>query len=105
MITEMKYISVACSRFDPGVDRAPYQITYKVPFSPGQSVLNVLTYIYENIDPGLGFYSNCDRGICGRCTMTINGQSAAACTTLVDGDLILAPLRGRRQIRDLIVDL
>ena len=102
---QTKLISVTCSRFDPDKDGAPYQITYKVPFNPGLSVLNVLTHIYENIDPCLGFYSNCDRGVCGRCAMTINGQSALACTTLVAGDLVLAPLRGRRQIRDLIVDL
>jgi succinate dehydrogenase/fumarate reductase-like Fe-S protein len=98
-------ISVTCTRCDPDVDESPYQITYEVPFCRGLSVLNVLTYIYENIDPGLGFYSNCDRGVCGCCTMTINGNSALACTTLVNGDLELAPLRGRRLIRDLIVEL
>ena len=100
-----KSISVTCIRYDPDVDKTSYQKTYEVPFLRGLSVLNVLTYIYENIDPGLGFYSNCDRGVCGRCTMTINGHSALACTTLVTGDLELAPLRGRRLTRDLIVEL
>jgi len=98
-------ISVTCMRYDPDVDEIPYQKTYEVPFYRGLSVLNVLIYIYENIDPGLGFYSNCDRGVCGRCTMTINGRSALACTTLVAGNLELAPLHGRRLVRDLIVEL
>jgi succinate dehydrogenase/fumarate reductase iron-sulfur protein len=100
-----KSILVTCLRYDPDVDTIPYQRTYEVPFSQGLSVLNVLTYIYENIDPGLGFYSNCDRGVCGRCTVTVNGRPALACTTLVTGDLELAPLCGRPLIRDLIVDL
>jgi succinate dehydrogenase/fumarate reductase-like Fe-S protein len=37
--------------------------------------------------------------------MTINGRSALACTTLVAGNLELAPLHGRRLVRDLIVEL
>src|SRR5271157_4113198 len=97
-------IGVTIERFDPDVDPAPYRSTYQVALAPGMSVLNILTYLYENVDPGLGFYNNCDRGVCGRCTLTLNGHSALACTTLVEGDLVLQPLRGRRVIRDLLVD-
>ncbi len=67
--------------------------------------MSVLLYVYEHLDASLGFYNNCDRGVCGRCTMMINNRPGLACTTLVDGDLELAPLRGRPLIRDLLVDL
>jgi succinate dehydrogenase/fumarate reductase-like Fe-S protein len=37
--------------------------------------------------------------------MMINGKPALSCTTLVQGDLHLDPLRGRMLIRDLVVKL
>jgi succinate dehydrogenase/fumarate reductase-like Fe-S protein len=104
-MAEARTIQVAILRCDPDVDSEPYRQTFTVPLSPGMSVLNILTYIYENLDPGLGFYNNCDRGVCGRCTLTVNGHSALSCTTLVDGDLELEPLRGRPLVRDLLVHL
>ena len=104
-MADARTIQVTVQRFDPDVDCAPHEQRYAVPLAPGMSVLNVLTYIYENLDPGLGFYNNCDRGVCGRCTVTLNGHSALSCTTLVEGDLHLAPLRSRPVIRDLLVQL
>jgi succinate dehydrogenase/fumarate reductase iron-sulfur protein len=98
-------IQVTIERFDPEADRSPHTQVYRVPLEAGMSVLNVLNWIYENRDPSLAFYDNCDRGVCGRCTMTVNGRSALSCTTLVKGDLLLQPLRRRRVIRDLMVDL
>ncbi len=105
MADEKRTITVTCERFDPGSDESPYRQSYQVPFSEGLSVLNVLTYIFEQIDPTLGFFNNCDRGVCGRCTMMVNGRPALSCTTLVTGDLELAPLAGRPRLRDLLVDL
>lgn len=100
-----RIIQVVCTRFDPSADAAPYEQTYQVPLVEGMSVQNILTFIYENLDPSLGFYSCCDRGVCGRCTMMINGKPALSCTTLVQGDLHLDPLRGRMLIRDLVVKI
>jgi succinate dehydrogenase/fumarate reductase iron-sulfur protein len=104
-MADNQLISVTVERYSPETDRESYQQVYQVPLAPGMSVLNVLNYIYENLDSGLGYYSSCDRGVCGRCTMTVNGRSALACTTLVQGDLTLAPLRGKALLRDLLVDL
>lgn len=102
---DAKVIKVVCQRFDPMTDETPYSQTYEVPLVDGMSVLNVLTSIYEEMDPGLAFYSCCDRGVCGRCTLMVNSRPALSCTTLVDGDLDLGPLKGKRIIRDLLVDL
>ncbi len=100
-----KTIRVTCERFDPGVDATSREQTYEVPFGEGLSILNVLTYIYENLDPTLAFYGCCVRGVCGRCTMMIDGRPALACTTLVQGDVHLAPLRAKAVVRDLVTEL
>ena len=104
-MVDIRRIKVTVQRFDPEVDSAPHAQNYEVPLSAGMSVLNVLNHIYENLDPSLGYYASCDRGVCGRCTMTVNGHSALACTKLVEGDVVIGPLRGRPLIRDLLVDL
>ena len=97
-------ISVRCSRFDPSRDVEPRFQEYVVPLVFGMSVMNVLDYIYENLDASIAYYSNCHRGICGRCAMLVNGEQRLACAELVTGDLMLEPLPGRAVVRDLVVE-
>ena len=57
---------------------------FEVPYEHRHSVLTVLSYIYENQDPTLGFrHYQCGRGICNSCRMTINGKPRKACATVV----------------------
>jgi succinate dehydrogenase/fumarate reductase iron-sulfur protein len=95
---------VRCFRFDPSVDGDPRYQEYEVPIEFGMSVMNVLDYIYENLDGSLAYYSNCQRGICGRCAMLVEARRALACTEMVTGDVTLEPLPGRRVVRDLVVE-
>ena len=97
-------ISVRCFRFDPSVDREPRYQEYEMPVEFGVSVMNVLDYIYENLDGSLAYYSNCQRGICGRCAMLVEGRRVLACTEMVTGDVTLEPLPGRMVVRDLVVE-
>ena len=97
-------ISVTCSRFDPSRDAESRFQEYVVPLGFGMSVMNVLDYIYENLDASIAYYSNCHRGICGRCAMLVNGERRLACAELVTGDLVLEPLPGRAIVRDLFVE-
>ena len=66
--------------------------------------MNVLNYISENLDPTLGFYSSCRIGKCMGCQVIINNKVKLACTTLVEEDIKLEPLRKFKVIKDLVVD-
>jgi succinate dehydrogenase/fumarate reductase-like Fe-S protein len=97
-------IRVAVSRFDPSVDEGPYFQTFEVPVVKGMSVLEVLDYIYENLDGSLAYYDHaaCQQGICRRCTLSINGKAELMCQSLVEGDLNLEPPAKSTVVRDLV---
>jgi hypothetical protein len=91
-------------RFNPAVDEKPYYQTYDVPIESEMSVMDILDYIYYNIDSTLAYYSHtaCRRGVCGRCTLIINGRASLACQTTVHEDIIIEPLPNFKVIRDLV---
>lgn len=103
-MSEDRVVKVECYRFDPDVDAEPYWQTYEVLLDGKMSVHDCLIYIRENLDPGLAFFLNCKRGVCGRCTMRINDKVALACVVEVTGDIRVAPLKTDGVIRDLWVD-
>jgi fumarate reductase iron-sulfur subunit len=104
MADQGKKITVECSRFDPDRNAKPRFQQYEVPFVKDSSVLNVLEYIYEHLDPSLAFYASCRRGICGRCNIKVNGKARLSCGELVTGDLKLEPTRPKKVVRDLKVE-
>ncbi len=99
-------VTVKIFRFDPSVDKKPYFSAYEVPFSEGMSAMNVLDYIYQNLDPSLAYYDHagCALGICGRCTGKINGKAGLFCQTLVEGDVKLEPLSSAAVVKDLVIE-
>jgi succinate dehydrogenase/fumarate reductase-like Fe-S protein len=104
MPDESKMIKVEIDRFDPDTGQKTSVNSYKVPFIEDLSVLDVLEYIYENIDPSVGFYASCRRGVCTRCVIKINGKARLACAEPVKGDLKLGPAKADKVIRDLKID-
>jgi succinate dehydrogenase/fumarate reductase iron-sulfur protein len=101
----MKTIRVQVSRFDPKVDPAPHYQTYEVPFQPRMTVMDVLDYIYENIDPSIAYpsHTSCHRRVCTRCNLTVNNKAGLSCHTEVTGDITINPLPRYEVIRDLVV--
>jgi succinate dehydrogenase / fumarate reductase iron-sulfur subunit len=97
-------IRVKVYRFEPTIDEKPFYKTCNVPLVKGMSVLDVLDYIYQRLDPTLSYYDHaaCRHGLCGKCTMTINGKTALACQALVDGDLVLEPPSRFKVVKDLV---
>jgi hypothetical protein len=93
-------------RFDPSVDAEPHYDTYEVPFEEGMSAMDVLDYIYQNLDSTLAYYDHagCSLGICGRCTGRMNGKPGLFCQTPVDGDVTLEPLSKDKALKDLVID-
>jgi len=58
-------IKVKVFRYDPDKDNAPHYETYEVPYVEGMVVLDVLNYIYENLDGTFAYRWACRAGQCG----------------------------------------
>ena len=82
--------------------------TFEVPESAceGMTVMGLLGYLALHCDPTIAYYhhSVCDHGICGRCTLSVNGKTRLACITPLEGlkEVRLAPAPGRTVVRDLV---
>ena len=97
--------TVRVARYDPERGPAPRYDSYAVPIPEGWSILNVLTYIYEELDPTLAFYGPCRIGKCVACHVKVNGKTRLACTELAPReDQTLDPMTHRALIRDLVID-
>ena len=91
-------------RFDPNVDVEPRYQEFSMPYEMGLSVLNVLQFIFENIDPSLSFYYSCRIGKCNGCLMMVNDRPTRTCTTPAQLKMTIEPLKGFSVIKDLVVD-
>lgn len=96
-------------RFTPGTDAAPHWVEYRIPVSPGMTVLDGLWRIKETLEPGLSWRFSCRMGICGSCGMMINGLPRLACNTQISelgGERVtVAPLPNFDIVRDLVPEL
>ncbi|MBM3573408.1 MAG: succinate dehydrogenase/fumarate reductase iron-sulfur subunit [Alphaproteobacteria bacterium] len=86
-------------------------VGYDVPRRANQTVLDVVTFIQQRLDPSLSYRFACRVGMCGSCAMTVNGMPRWTCRTHVsrvagaDGAIEIAPLRNLPVIKDLACDL
>ena len=58
-------------------------------------------------DASLTFRRSCREGICGSCSMNMNGKNGLACTTAIEdlkGDITITPLPAMDVIKDLVPD-
>ena len=99
-------MKVIIHRFDPDNGKK-WTDSYDVPTEErSMTVMDVLDYISSHLDPTLAYYkhSACNHGICGRCSLQVNGKVKLACITQVSGEenLELAPVPARAPIRDLV---
>merc|ERR1711991_1021764 len=80
-------LTVEVYRYNPDTKSNPYTDTYllnKENFGP--MALDVLIYIKSKIDPTLTFRRSCREGICGSCSMNINGTNNLACITDISNE-------------------
>lgn len=100
---------VTVYRYEPDSGENPSTDTYEVDMDNcGPMILDVLIKIKNEIDPTLTFRRSCREGICGSCSMNINGSNTLACTKAVDdykGDLKIYPLPHMPVVKDLVADL
>src|SRR3546814_19581240 len=70
-------------------------------------VLDALIKIKADQDSSLTFRRSCREGICGSCSMNIDGTNGLACTTAIEdlkGEIRITPLPAMDVVKDLVPD-
>jgi succinate dehydrogenase/fumarate reductase-like Fe-S protein len=99
-------INARVFRMDPARGEEPRYQEYQVPFEEGMTAMDVLDYIYQNLDGTLAYYDHagCALGICARCNCKVDGKATLFCQFLVSGDLTIDPISPARVLKDLVCE-
>jgi succinate dehydrogenase / fumarate reductase iron-sulfur subunit len=96
-------------RWDPDAGENPRTDTYDIDLDQcGPMVLDALIKIKNEIDSTLTFRRSCREGICGSCSMNIDGLNTLACLKPIEevtGDVKISPLPHMPVVKDLVPDL
>ena len=96
-------------RWSPDDDANPRVDSYTVDLDNcGPMVLDALIKIKGETDSSLTFRRSCREGICGSCSMNIDGTNTLACLKSIDdvkGDVEIFPLPHMPVLKDLVPDL
>jgi len=102
-----RILKISILRFDPhDPEDVPHMETFEVEEAHGMTLYIVLNEIREHHDNALKFDFVCRAGICGSCSMLVNGRPTLACRTLtskLDEHITLAPLPLFELIGDLSI--
>ncbi len=95
-------------RYDPDSGENPRYDTFELDLDDcGPMVLDAIIKIKNEIDPTLTFRRSCREGICGSCSMNMNGKNGLACTTAIEdlkGEIRITPLPHMDVVKDLVPD-
>ena len=95
-------------RYDPDSGENPRYDTFELDLDDcGPMVLDALIKIKNEVDPTLTFRRSCREGICGSCSMNMNGKNGLACTTAMEdlkGEIRITPLPHMDVVKDLVPD-
>lgn len=96
-------------RYNPDSTENPSIDTYELDLSEcGPMVLDALIKIKNEMDSTLSFRRSCREGICGSCSMNIDGKNTLACIKPIEeieGEVKIYPLPHMYVIKDLISDM
>ena len=96
-------------RWSPDDGANPRIDTYYVDLDDcGPMVLDALIKIKNEVDSTLTFRRSCREGVCGSCSMNIDGTNTLACTKYISevrGDVKVYPLPHMPVVKDLVPDL
>ena len=94
-------------RYDPDTGENPRMDTFEVDLDEcGPMVLDALIKIKNEVDSTVTFRRSCREGICGSCSMNIDGKNGLACTTAIEdcrsGSVQVTPLPHMDVVKDLV---
>jgi succinate dehydrogenase/fumarate reductase iron-sulfur protein len=97
-------------RWNPEENQKPYLETYQIDLNAcGPMVLDALIKIKNEIDTTLTFRRSCREGICGSCSMNIDGENTLACLKAIPKEnsspVTIYPLPHMYVIKDLVPDM
>jgi succinate dehydrogenase / fumarate reductase iron-sulfur subunit len=96
-------------RWDPDKGGNPTIDSYEIDLDQcGPMVLDAIIKIKNEVDSTLAFRRSCREGVCGSCSMNIDGTNTLACTKFIaeiKGDVKIYPLPHMSVIKDLVPDL
>ena len=96
-------------RYNPDLEENPRLDTFNISTnSCGPMVLDALIKIKAEIDPTLTFRRSCREGICGSCSMNINGKNTLACISRIKDykkNIKIYPLPHMPVVKDLVPDM
>lgn len=97
-------------RWNPEKNEKPYLQTYEIDLAQcGPMVLDALIKIKNEVDSTLTFRRSCREGICGSCSMNIDGENTLACLKAITKDLtvpvLIYPLPHMEIVKDLVPDM
>jgi len=106
--TQPRFLKFHILRYNPADPASvPRMQAYELEEADGMTLFIALNEIREKQDPSLQFDFVCRAGICGSCSMVINGRPDLACRTLTKNlgvETTLAPLPVFELIGDLSVN-
>jgi len=106
-IAKGRDLKISILRFDPNdPEDFPHMETFDIEEAEGMTLFIALNEIRERYDSSLKFDFVCRAGICGSCSMLVNGKPTLACRTLTSKmgpNISLAPLPLFELIGDLSV--
>lgn len=93
-----------------GIRHGGSPVAFSIPSQEYQTVLDIVTLVHHNLEPGLAFRFACRVGMCGSCTMMINGVPRWTCRTHVqkvarENNLTIEPLRNLPVINDRVCEI
>ena len=96
-------------RYDPDLGENPRIDTYEIDLDAcGPMVLDALIKIKNEMDSTVTFRRSCREGICGSCSMNVDGTNTLACIKPIediDGDINIYPLPHMQVVKDLVADM
>jgi succinate dehydrogenase / fumarate reductase iron-sulfur subunit len=96
-------------RWNPDDGQTPRMDTYFVDRDDcGPMVLDGLIWIKNKVDSTLTFRRSCREGVCGSCSMNIDGLNTLACTLAMDdvkAPVKVYPLPHMEVVKDLVPDM
>merc|ERR1719240_956154 len=95
-------------RWDPDTGAKPRMQDYEIDMNEcGPMVLDALIKIKNEVDPTLTFRRSCREGICGSCSVNIDGSNTLACLCKVSDapKMKVYPLPHMYVLKDLVPDM